>query len=217
MAFFIALLINSIINLQVINDFKTSEKLVALTFDACETKTPSYFDKEIINYAIKERLPINIFLSGKFIERNIEEVKRISKYEFIEIENHSYSHADFTKLSEKETQEDIIKNEQLIIHATGRKPLYFRFPYGYYNRENLKAVEEIGYKIVHWTFPSGDPDKTITKEMLMENTMKKVRPGAILIFHINGRGWKTKEALPVIVDRLKELGYKFVLLKDILK
>lgn len=217
MAFFISLLINSFISLQTINDFKTTEKLVALTFDACETKTPSYFDREILNYVIEQKLPITLFLSGKFIERNFEEVKKISQHDFIEIENHSYSHKDYTKLSEKEIKEDIIKNEKLIIDVAGRKPLFFRFPYGNYNRENLKTVEEMGYKVVHWTFPSGDPDKTITKEKLIENTLNKVKPGSILIFHINGRGWKTKEALPVIVDKLKGLGYNFVLLKDVIK
>lgn len=53
--------------------------------------------------------------------------------------------------------------------------------------------------------------------MLIENTLNKIKPGAILIFHINGRGWKTKEALPVIVNRLKQSGYRFVLLREILK
>ncbi|MCX7770709.1 MAG: polysaccharide deacetylase family protein [Proteobacteria bacterium] len=217
MAFFIALLINSIINLQVINSFHANEKQVALTFDACETKTPSYFDKEVLEFVIREEIPVTIFLSGKFIERNTKDVKEVAKYEFIEIENHSYSHHDFTKLSDSDAKEDILKNERLIESVVGKKPVYFRFPYGYYNQTKLKILEDLGYKVVHWTFPSGDPDKTITKEMLIENTLRKVKPGSILIFHINGRGWKTKEALPEIVTKLREWGYSFVLLKEVIK
>jgi peptidoglycan/xylan/chitin deacetylase (PgdA/CDA1 family) len=117
----------------------------------------------------------------------------------------------------QEAKEDILKNEQLILKATGKKPLYFRFPYGYYEENNLKTLEKLNYKVVHWTFPSGDPDKTLTKEALVDNTLNKVKQGSILIFHINGRGWKTKEALPVIVKNLKDSGYKFVLLKDVIK
>jgi len=217
MGLLISFLICSILNFQIITEFNTHDKLVALTFDACETKTPSYFDKGILNYVIDEKLPVTFFLSGKFIERNLEEIEKISKYDFIEIENHSYLHADFTKLSGIEIKEDVLKNEQLITNATGRKPLYFRFPYGYYNQDCVHIIEKLGYKIVHWTFPSGDPDKGISREMLIENTLNKIKPGAILIFHINGRGWKTKEALPVIVNRLKQSRYKFVLLREILK
>lgn len=217
MGLLISFLICNILNFQIITEFNTHDKMVALTFDACETKTPSYFDKGILNFVIDEKLPVTFFLSGKFIERNLEEIEKISKYDFIEIENHSYLHADFTKLSGIEIKEDVLKNEQLITKATGRKPLYFRFPYGYYNQDCVHIIEKLGYKIVHWTFPSGDPDKGISKEMLIENTLNKIKPGAILIFHINGRGWKTKEALPVIVNRLKQSNYKFVLLREILK
>jgi peptidoglycan/xylan/chitin deacetylase (PgdA/CDA1 family) len=49
--------------------------------------------------------------------------------------------------------------------------------------------------------------------MLVAQTMERTRPGDILIFHVNGRGWHTAEALPRIVDGLAARGYTFVALE----
>ncbi len=217
MALILTIITTLVLNYGIIEQFKTFEKTIAITFDACETKTPAYFDKDLLDFIIKERLPVTLFLSGKFIERNREDVKKISTYDFIEVENHSYSHADFTKLTPEQIKEDILNNEKLIIEVTGKKPVIFRFPYGYYDEKSVSIAQSLNYKIVHWTFPSGDPDKKITAKDLKNNVLKNVKPGAILIFHINGRGWKTKEALPYIINALKEKGYRFVLLKEVIK
>lgn len=202
---------------QIITGFDTKEKAIVFTFDACETVTPAYFDKVLLNYIIDNKIPVTLFLSGKFIERNLSDVKDISKYDFIEIENHSYSHRNFKKVVRSDILSDIKKNEVLITEAAGKSPIFFRFPYGEYSINNLKEVEEAGYKVVHWTFPSGDPDKAITKEQLIKNVVDNVKSGDILIFHINGRGWKVKEAFPEIVHILKRRGYQFYLLRDVLK
>lgn len=214
MALIISLILSLITN--IVTEYKSVDKSIAITFDACETKTPAFFDKEILNFIVNEKLPVTIFLSGKFIERNKDEVHKIAKFDFIEIENHSYSHANFNKLSEDEIKDDVKKNEELILETTGKKPNYFRFPYGYYDEKSVEIIKKMNYKIVHWTFPSGDPDKNLSAESLKNNILKNARSGAILIFHINGRGWKTKEVLPEIVKKLKEEGYRFVLLKEVI-
>ena len=46
--------------------------------------------------------------------------------------------------------------------------------------------------------------------------LSETRPGSILIFHINGRGWSTGEALPHIVEELKRRGYRFTTLQQAL-
>jgi hypothetical protein len=51
---------------------------------------------------------------------------------------------------------------------------------------------------------------------IVRETLEAVRPGDILIHHINGRGWHTAEALPRLIAGLKADGYRFVLLKDYL-
>ena len=202
---------------EVITTLKTDDKVVALTFDTCETKTPSYLDHKIIDFLVPQKIPFTLFVSGKFIERNFQDLKNLYNTGLVSIQNHSYNHNNHMELlSEEEIKEDVLKNENLIISLTGVKPKYFRFPTGNYDEKALRLVESLGYKVVHWTFPSGDSDKKITKEMLIDHVIRNTKPGSILIFHANGRGYKTGETLPEIVRILKQKGYRFVRLEDYL-
>jgi peptidoglycan/xylan/chitin deacetylase (PgdA/CDA1 family) len=101
-----------------------------------------------------------------------------------------------------------------IVTATGRQPQFFRFPAGNFNEAGLKAVESLGYHVVHWRWASGDPDRRQSADALVQRTAAHVAPGDVLIFHINGRGFHTAQALPRIVAQLEAEGYRFVLLSD---
>lgn len=195
-----------------------NEKIVAFTFDACETKTPSYFDKKMLSFITKNEIPVTIFLSGKFIERNRAEIKQLSLKPFISFQNHSYMHhMHMEQLSDEAFIDDIEKTSALIESITDKKPLFFRFPGGNYDNRTLKLVEKLGYKSVFWSFESGDPSKHVSASNLLDTVKNHVRNGSILIFHINGRGWHTAEALPDIVEYLKSEHYRFVKLEDMIK
>ena len=70
--------------------------------------------------------------------------------------------------------------------------------------------------MVHYRWEVGDPDPHETGPRIVREIMEGTRPGDIEIFHINGRGWHTAEALPRVIDELRADGYRFVLLKDYL-
>ncbi|MDH5681540.1 MAG: polysaccharide deacetylase family protein [Spirochaetota bacterium] len=196
---------------------QVKKKLLALTFDACEQNYPSYFDNRILNIILENRLPTTLFISGRFLKRNYKMVETLSYYPFIEIENHSYSHDILTDKSPDFLIDDITRNNRLIEKATRKRPRYFRFPAGLYNQDTLALVTSLGLKTVHWSFESGDPNRDMTAEKLINRVLRRVRDGSILIFHINRRGWHTADALPAIIHHLKTRGYDFVLLKDMPK
>lgn len=202
---------------NIINNLNTEDKVIALSFDACESNVASYFDHSILDYLIKEEIPFTIFVSGRFAKRNSDELKNISKYPFIEIENHSMNHHQHTEtLSDEDIKMEVIENEKLIENITGRKTKFFRFPGGNYNENSLRIVSNLNYPVVHWSFASGDPDKNISPKKLFNWVISKSKPGSILIFHINGRGFSTGEALPDIVKTLKAKSFRFVKLEDYL-
>ena len=66
-------------------------------------------------------------------------------------------------------------------------------------------------------FPSGDPDKKVTPPRLRSWVVNNTKPGSILIFHANGRGYSTGEALPNIIADLRKKHYRFVRLDEYLK
>lgn len=194
---------------------KLNVEKVALTFDACETKTPSYFDEKILSYLLENEIPFTVFMTGKFANRNRERLQEIVKLPFVEIENHSYNHYQHMEtLTDDDVRKEVIDLDELLIKMIGKKTKYFRFPAGNYDERTLKLIGGMGYKVVHWTFPSGDPDKKVTPLMLTNWVVSKTKPGDILIFHINGRGYNTGDALPNIISSLSKKGIKFVKLEE---
>jgi peptidoglycan/xylan/chitin deacetylase (PgdA/CDA1 family) len=117
------------------------------------------------------------------------------------------------RLSDAQVMDEI--DDKVLYEITGKKTKFFRFPAGNYDARTLRLVEA-KYKVVHWTFPSGDPDKRISPQRLKAWVLSKTKPGSILLFHINGRGYSTGKALPKIVKELKSRRYEFVKLDDIL-
>ncbi len=202
---------------EIITRLPTHDSVIALTFDACESVTPSYFDTAVLHYIIRNELPATLFISGKFARRNEPLLNGLSELPFIEIENHSHDHAQhMERLTLPDVFADVERARGILDTIAPVKTRFFRFPGGNHDRRSLLAVNQMMYSIVHWTFPSGDADPLIPGERIIEWNVSQARPGAIMIFHVNGRGYKTRNTLPVIVEELRNRGYRFALLRDYL-
>jgi peptidoglycan/xylan/chitin deacetylase (PgdA/CDA1 family) len=92
----------------------------------------------------------------------------------------------------------------------------FRFPYGACNPEALQILADLGVPAIQWSIVSGDPDIHQTANGITRTVLKQLRPGSIVIFHANGRGHGTSQALPVLVNRLRQLGYETVTVSELL-
>jgi peptidoglycan-N-acetylglucosamine deacetylase len=203
---------------EVILRLPTKERVVALTFDACEQKKPVKLDTGISDYLVAHKIPFTLFLAGKFAEDNAEAVKALAKLDFVEIENHSWDHPNkMTLLADDTVRNEVLKADDEIARLIGRRTAFFRFPALNHDARTLADVEALGFLVVHYRWEVGDPDPRETPDRIVNETLEYVRPGDILIYHINGRGWHTAEALPRLIAGLQAKGYRFVLLKDYLK
>ena len=200
---------------DVITRLPTEDRVVALTFDACMAHEPASFDHSILDYLIAHKIPFTVFASGRFVENNLEDIRKLSALDFVDIENHSWDHPnDMNRFTPERVADQVERATTAIFEATGKPPQFFRFPAGNYSEAGLKAVEERGYHVVHWRWASGDPDRHEGAPALVDRVLTKTQAGDVLIFHINGRGWHTGEALPQIVEGLEAKGYRFVLVSD---
>jgi peptidoglycan/xylan/chitin deacetylase (PgdA/CDA1 family) len=191
--------------------------VIALTLDACEAGKVTHLDHGIADWLIANEVPFTIFMGGRFARDNADDVARLSSLPFVEIENHSWSHpADMRKLSTWAVVKQVVLAGLEIGLKTGRATRYFRFPGGNADARTVAIVEALGYTVVHWRWPSGDPEKHVSARKLERYTLSMTNPGDILIFHINGNGVHTAEALPAIIEGLRAKGYRFVLLSDYL-
>lgn len=201
----------------IVTHLPTVDRVVALTFDACEAGERMTLDEKIIAALAEKHVPYTIFMGGKFARDNADGVAALAQNPDVEIENHTWSHpADMRLLTDAKIAAQVTAADEEIARLTGRATHLFRFPGGWADARTVAAVHKLGYQIVHWRWPSGDPDTHITAKGLVKSALANTRPGDILIFHINGRGWHTAEALPGVIDGLEAKGFRFVKVSDYL-
>ncbi|WP_283571571.1 polysaccharide deacetylase family protein [Streptococcus agalactiae] len=121
-----------------------------------------------------------------------------------EIGNHTWDHPNLTKLPAEKIKEEIHKTNDLIMKATGQKPVYLRPPYGATNA-TVKTVT--GLKEMLWSVDTEDWKNHNTQAM-MTNIKKQLRPGGVILMHDIHQ--TTIDALPTIMDYLTTQGYYFV-------
>jgi peptidoglycan/xylan/chitin deacetylase (PgdA/CDA1 family) len=193
----------------------TEERVVALSFDACQAVERMQLDRGITDFLVARQIPFTIFAGGRFARDNAADLRELARYPFVEIENHSWSHrTDMRLLDDDKVKSEVLRAQAMIESVSGRKPRLFRFPGGNADERTVGIVRALGFEVVHWRWAEGDPDPAASADRLVAQTLKRTRPGEILIFHVNGRGWHTAEALPRLVAGLKQQGYRFVPLSE---
>jgi len=195
----------------IVTHLSTTGRTVALTFDACQAGRPAHLDHGITDFLVQRGVPFTVFMGGRFARDNAVDVQALASHPAVSIQNHTWSHpTDLRKLGDDEVRAEVNRAAAEIRHVTGRVTTMFRFPGGHADDRTVALVEALGYRVVHWRWAEGDPARDIDADMLVAQTLERTRPGDILIFHVNGRGWHTAEALPRIVDGLLARGYTFV-------
>lgn len=201
----------------VITRLPTRAREVALTFDACEAVERAHLDHGITDFLVERRVPFTVFMGGRFARDNAADVRALAQHEFVAIGNHSWSHPrDMRELDDERVRSEVRRAAAMIESTTGRRTTLFRFPGGNADERTVGIVRALGYQVVHWRWAEGDPSPTVAADTLVAQTLARTRPGDILIFHVNGRGWHTAEALPRIVDGLAARGYRFVTVAEVL-
>jgi len=180
---------------------------VALTFDACSTLDRSFYDERVTRVLVETRTPATLFISGRWAETHLRQMRVLARNPLFEIANHSFTHPHMTEMPVERQREELLWTQQVLLSLTGRLPRFFRAPYGELNAELEEETAQSGLRTVEYDFPSGDPDRRITRERLIAWVLAKARPGSIVVMHMNRRGWHTAEALPEIIAGLRAKGF----------
>ncbi|MDD5259002.1 MAG: polysaccharide deacetylase family protein [bacterium] len=200
----------------VVGQAKTSEKVVALTFDDGPNKT---YTPQVLEVLKKYNVKATFFICGAYAQYYPELVKQASA-DGHEIANHSFSHPNLFK--NKAKRGAVLVNEvkqmnQLIEKLTMIKPAYFRAPYNYMGPETVKAINNIGLIYVSWTFSVKDWEKP-APAVMVDSFNKRLIPGSIVLLHDGGGNRaNTVAALPGMIEAARKKGYRFVTLGELLK
>lgn len=217
-------------------DVANGEKLVAFTFDLCEQHGEvAGYDGDIFDYLRAEGVRATLFAGGKWMRSHAKRTAQLISDPLFEIANHAEAHRNLRLLDAAIMQTEIVGPQQS--YEAARKALsanqcvaanaaamanvpprlsLFRFPYGACNAAALSAVNDAGLLAIQWDLSSGDPDPRLSAQAIASGILRRVKSGSIIVMHGNGRGWHTAAALPLVVPKLKALGYKFVTVSELL-
>jgi peptidoglycan/xylan/chitin deacetylase (PgdA/CDA1 family) len=162
------------------------------------------------------QVPATLFLGGKWMEEHPDETMELANYPQFELANHSYLHPHLPRESDERVREELLRTQDMLYTLTGRVARLFRAPYGELDPRVMRLAAEQGLLSIQYDLASGDPDPNVTAKRLREYVSDRARKGSIVVLHMNGRGWKTGEALPRIVLRLRKKGYRLVTVSQLL-
>ncbi len=187
----------------------TTEKRIAISFDAA---WGSDLTEDLLKTLKEHNVKTTFFLVGIWVDKYPDMVKRISD-EGHEIGNHSAKHPKMSTLSKEQIIEELTSTSEKIEAITGKQTVLLRPPFGDYNDRLIETSQELGYQVIQWDVDSLDY-KDYGTQAIVDRVMKKVSNGSIVLFHNNAT--YTKEALPIILDRLQEQGYKIVPISELI-
>ncbi len=166
----------------------------------------------ILDVLKEKEVKATFFIVGDWCDRYPDRVKEIFKAGH-EIANHSDTHADMTKLNESQIKDEILECSEKLEKITGEKVKLFRCPSGAYNDLVVKTTKKLGYYPIQWSLDTLDWKDTSPQQMI-ERVVPNLTYGDIILLHNDTK--YTKDALGMLIDSIKDKGYKFKTVGDLI-
>ena len=199
---------------KLVNRVVTTEKVVALTFDDGPTKTAT---AKIIDLLARDNVKATFFLTGEGIEQNPDGARSLIAAGH-QIANHSYSHQRMVFLSYQTVVDEIEKTNQQIRSVGYEGEIYFRPPYGKKLFVLPWYLQQQGITTVTWDVePEKDDAMATDSKAMAQYTLEQVKPGSIILLHVMFDSRQASmDAVPLIIRGLKEKGYTFVTVDELM-
>lgn len=195
---------------------------IALTLDACTGK----FDDDLIEYLIAHKIPTTLFATKRWLSRNPAGVAIIKAHlDLFDVENHGENHIpavigkgrtvyglaahpDLAHL-----QREVSEGASAIETTFGIAPYWYRGATAMYDAQSVAEIARMGYKIAGFSM-NADSGATLKKGPIIER-LKHVKPGDVIIAHMNKPASESAEGLVVALKTLREQGFVFVRLDQV--
>lgn len=185
-----------------------ADNKISLTFDVAWANSNT---DELLAILEQENVKATFFVTGEWCDKYPEDVLKFFKAGH-EIQNHSDAHPHVKGMNINALIEDTKECSRKIEMITGTAPTLYRSPYGEYDDTCMCTIEGMGMKVIQWSNDSIDWDNP-TPETIIQRTTQNINSGAILLFHNDLAN--TTKALPTVIKSLKEQGFEFVKVNDL--
>jgi len=189
----------------------TTNKQIALTFD--DGPHPVY-TPQVLELLRRHHAKATFFCIGKNVSQYFDIVKQIHDAGHT-VGNHSYSHAQTIDFHGKRSWlDELQQTDDAIAQAIGRKPRFFRPPYGVTTPHLANAIRSSSHRVVGWHVRPYDTQESRSPNRIAQNILRKVKPGAIILLHDTH-----DRIVPVLEQLLPELyqrGYTLVTVAELI-
>ncbi len=151
---------------------------IALTFD----DGPNENTSAILDILQKHGVKAAFFCIGQHIEKHPEILRRIATDGHV-IGNHSHSHSHFFDFFGKgRVMTELRQTDRLIFELTGKRPRFFRPPYGVTNPSIRRALAVTQHVVIGWNIRSMDGVST-NATAILNRILRQLSPGAVILLH----------------------------------
>jgi peptidoglycan/xylan/chitin deacetylase (PgdA/CDA1 family) len=182
----------------------SKRKMVALTFD----DGPSPYTPKIISTLRRMHAGATFFQMGHALN-SWQPIGAAELKDGVTVGTHTMTHSDLGLLSGPAQTEEILGGAQAITRSGLPFPRLFRPPYDSYNAATLEVLRRLRMRMV---LHSVDTQDWLRKRRaIVRRALAGARPGAIILMHDGGGDRsETVAALPAIIKRLHQRGYRVV-------
>jgi peptidoglycan/xylan/chitin deacetylase (PgdA/CDA1 family) len=186
----------------------TPRQVVALTFD--DGPRVEYLD-DVLEPLAARGVKATFFVTGFEASAAPEATRRIVEAGH-ELGNHSFSHTRMVLKSPAFVRDEVERTDAVIRAAGYSGEIRFRPPFGYKLVILPWYLAQSGRTTVTWDVePDSYPDVAASPEAIARHVVERARPGSIILLHVWYPVRRTsREAVPLVVDRLLAKGFRFV-------
>ena len=196
---------------------QTREPVVALSFDDGPNEP---YTSRLLTVLEDRNVRATFFSVGRCAERFPSTVRAVVQAGHV-LGNHSYSHRFTSYLSAPDQRTEIQRGEDRLAAIAGVRPGLYRPPWLCHWPWVLASIRAARLQVVSGRF--GHPLEIFQPpaSAITAYAANVARPGAILIFHDGfdargGRRDQTVAAIGPLIDRLRERGYRFATVDEVL-
>ncbi|NXY96076.1 polysaccharide deacetylase family protein [Streptomyces sp. BR123] len=180
---------------------------MVLTFD--DGPDPRY-TPAILDTLARYEVPALFFVCGERADENRDLLRRMADEGHV-IGNHTWSHPRIPRLSRPGLAHEIASTSELVEKTVGAAPVWFRAPYGAWNRAAFEIGAELGMEPLAWTVDSLDWTEPGTS-VIVSRVLQGAAPGVIVLNHdAGGDRSQSVRGLDTYLPQLLARGYRMTL------
>ncbi|ERJ13028.1 delta-lactam-biosynthetic de-N-acetylase [Haloplasma contractile] len=188
-------------------------KEIYLTFDA---GYENGFTDDILDVLKQHDVPATFFVTGTYMKNNPNLIKRMVN-EHHTVGNHTFTHPDMTAIDITQYKKELKRVEDEFYKLTNQDMMkIMRPPRGRFSDRSLKIADDLGYHNIFWSlaFKDWETKNQHGWQYAYNSVMNRIHPGAVILLHTVSED--NAKALSHIISDLREEGYDFVPIKNLL-